>query len=93
MHGSLCERASSTCSPQRCIVYHVRLQGFPRNRVQAPLGVSERQMRLMIGNSFCVTVVAKIFDRLLEQTLNRANENRQGSAESTPAETVGLGGQ
>lgn len=37
--------------------------------------------------------LTKIFDRLLAQTLNRANESRQGSAESTPAETIGLGGE
>lgn len=44
---------------------YFRLQGFPTTRIVVPDGISDRQIRQMIGNSFCVTVVACILDRLL----------------------------
>ena len=44
---------------------YFRLQGIPPGRLLLPASVSERQMRAMIGNSFTVTTVAAILDRLL----------------------------
>lgn len=41
------------------------LQGYPRGRIVTPDNISERQIRQMIGNSFCVPVIAMIADRLL----------------------------
>lgn len=43
---------------------YFRLQGIPVNRLKIPEGVSERQVRGMIGNSFTVPVIARIMDRL-----------------------------
>ena len=42
-----------------------RLQGMPAHRIQAPKGVSPRQLRGMIGNSFAVPVFAAIVARAL----------------------------
>ena len=42
-----------------------KLQGFPEARISAPQGVSDRQLRMMIGNAFNVTVIAQILDRVL----------------------------
>ena len=42
-----------------------RLQGMPADRLVLPHGVTERQMRGMVGNGWTVTVVASIFDRML----------------------------
>jgi len=43
---------------------YFRLQGIPAHRLKIPEGVSQRQMRGMIGNSFTVPVIAQIMDRL-----------------------------
>ena len=45
-----------------------KLQGVPPKRLCIPQGVSERQVRMMIGNSFTVPVVADILDRALYAT-------------------------
>ena len=45
----------------------MRLQGFDPTRLVYPQ-VSERQVRLMVGNAFCVPVVAAIIDRILFAT-------------------------
>lgn len=42
-----------------------RLQGFPDGRIKKPAKVSDRQLRLMIGNAFPVRVVSLILARLL----------------------------
>ena len=42
----------------------MRLQGFDPTRLVYPQ-ISERQVRLMVGNAFCVPVVAAIIDRIL----------------------------
>eukprot|EP00971_Amphidinium_carterae_P036179 711194-Amphidinium_carterae.1 len=42
-----------------------RFQGIALERLRIPAGVSERQVRGMIGNAFNVTVVMQIIDRLL----------------------------
>ena len=47
---------------------YFRLQGFPDNRIEAPPGVSERQLRCMVGNSICVPAIAAIIDRALYST-------------------------
>ena len=44
---------------------YFRLQGFQPGRIQVPRGVSERQVRGMIGNSFTMPVVADIIDRMM----------------------------
>ena len=43
----------------------MRLQGFDDQRLVCPPTVSERQARLMVGNAFCVQVIAAVLDRLL----------------------------
>jgi hypothetical protein len=42
-----------------------RLQGITDGRLRLPSGVAERKLRCMVGNSFTVTVVVKIVDRML----------------------------
>ena len=46
-----------------------RLQGIPDGRLRIPSGVTETKFRGMVGNSFTVTVVARIVDRIL-RTMN-----------------------
>lgn len=41
------------------------LMGVPRDRFRVPAGISERQVRQMIGNSMDVILVSRIFIRLL----------------------------
>ena len=40
------------------------MQGFPRGRIKLPDDVTERQLRLMIGNAFCVNVISMLVDRM-----------------------------
>ena len=42
-----------------------RLQGVPDGRIRRPIGVTDRQLGMMAGNSFCVTVFAALFDKVL----------------------------
>ena len=41
------------------------LQGIPPNRLKVPVDVGERQVKLMIGNSFAVPMIAAILDRAM----------------------------
>ena len=50
-----------------------RLQGFPDKRIALPQGVTKRQLRQMIGNSFTVTV----FMRVLSQALKSIGHNTE----------------
>jgi DNA (cytosine-5)-methyltransferase 1 len=43
----------------------LKLQGFPLRRLRRPTCVSERQFRMMIGNSFSVPVIGRVAIRLL----------------------------
>ena len=44
---------------------YFRLQGIPPGRLSLPVGVTEAAARSMVGNSFTVSVVAKLIDRML----------------------------
>eukprot|EP00435_Cladocopium_sp_Y103_P016110 s227_g4.t1 len=44
---------------------YFRLQGIPPGRLSLPVGVTEAAARSMIGNSFTVSVVARIIDRMM----------------------------
>ena len=45
-----------------------RLQGVPDGRLSTPPGVSEREMRMMIGNAFDVNVFKRLVCRTLRAT-------------------------
>jgi hypothetical protein len=42
-----------------------RLQGFPDKRLKRPRNVTKRDIRLMIGNSFTVTIFVRVLSKLL----------------------------
>ena len=43
-----------------------RLMGVPDGRIERPPGVSERQLRTMIGNSMDVHVLSRVLARVLK---------------------------
>ena len=64
-----------------------RLQGIPDGRLRLPSGVAERKLRCMVGNSFTVTVVAKIVDRML-WTMNITKKLTKGGVDDDGVEAT-----
>lgn len=61
-----------------------RLQGVPAGRIKAPLGVTERAIRMMIGNSNDVMLYARLLSRVLT-ALGHRTEDPLGCEESVDA--------
>ena len=61
-----------------------RLQGVHADRIKTPLGVTEREIRMMIGSSNDVMLYARLLSRVLT-TLGHRTKDPLGCEESVEA--------